>query len=185
MTRIDSGGGDAGFHLRLAEPEDAAAILEYFRTLGGQTTFVTFGSEGIPLGEEAEAAFIARTRSRDNAIFLLAVAPEGIVGALTYAGGEKARTRHTGEFGVSVLREWWGRGVGPALLEEMIAWARGGGVVRKINLRVHVDNVRAIRLYERLGFVHEGRTTRDMFMDGRFVDSLMMGLEIDPEPSGE
>ena len=55
-----------------------------------------------------------------------------------------------------------------------------GRIVRKINLKVRVDNVAAIRLYERMGWVHEGRTTRDTLIDGAFADCLLMGREVDP-----
>ncbi|HEU4557161.1 MAG TPA: GNAT family protein [Longimicrobium sp.] len=173
---------DPGFRIRPGQPEDAAAFLAYLRKMGGETEFVTFGPEGIDLNEEEEAAYIAKTNANDNAIFLLAVADGEIVGGLTFAGGTRARLRHTGEFGVSVLREWWGRGVAGALISEMLDWARRSGVVRKINLRVRADNPRAIRLYERLGFAHEGRVTRDIQIDGQFYDNLAMGIEIDPEP---
>jgi RimJ/RimL family protein N-acetyltransferase len=53
-------------------------------------------------------------------------------------------------------------------------------VVRKINLKVRVDNLPAIRLYEQMGWVHEGRTTRDTLIDGGFNDCLLMGREVDP-----
>jgi RimJ/RimL family protein N-acetyltransferase len=62
----------------------------------------------------------------------------------------------------------------------MLAWAEQGGVVRKINLKVRVDNIPAIRLYERMGWVHEGRTTRDTLIDGEFSDCLLMGRGVDP-----
>lgn len=179
---VESSTPDAGFQIRRGEPGDAAAFLAYLRKMGGETEFVTFGPEGINLTEEEEAAYIAKTNASDNAIFLLAVADGEIVGGLTFNGGTRARLRHTGEFGVSVLREWWGRGVAGALITEMLRWARRSGVVRKINLRVRADNRRAIRLYERLGFVHEGRVTRDIQIDGHFYDNLAMGIEIDPEP---
>lgn len=175
----------AGFRLRHATPEDAGAILAYLRQMGGESEFVTFGSEGIPMSEEAEAAYIGSVAQRDNAIFLLAVDGERIVGALTFAGGERARLRHVGEFGVSVLREWWGRGVASALIEAMLDWARRGGVVRKINLKVRADHARGIALYERLGWKHEGRTTRDLWIDGRFHEGLYMGQEIDPADDAE
>lgn len=170
----------AGFQLRRATPEDAGALLAYLRQMGGESDYVTFGPEGIPMSEEAEAAYIGGVAGRGNAIFLLAVDGERIVGALTFAGGERPRLRHVGEFGVSVLREWWGRGVATALIREMLAWARQGGVVRKINLKVRADHARGIALYERFGWMHEGRTTRQMWIDGQFHDALHMGLEIDP-----
>ena len=56
---------------------------------------------------------------------------------------------------------------------------QGTGVIRKINLRVHVNNLRAIKLYERFGFKVEGRITREYSVDGQFYDNLAMGLHID------
>jgi len=175
-----AGATEAGFQLRHATPDDAGAILAYLRQMGGETAFVTFGPEGLPHGERTEANYIASVAQRDNAIFLLAVDGERIIGALTFAGGDRPRLRHMGEFGVSVLREWWGRGVATALIQEMLVWARKSGVVRKINLKVRADHERGIALYERLGWVHEGRTTRDLWIDGQFHDGLYMGQEIDP-----
>jgi len=171
------------FQVRRGEAGDAAAFLAYLRKMGSETTFVSFGAEGIELSEAEEAAHIAKTNARDNALFLVAVAGGEIVGGLTFSAGTRPRLRHSGEFGVSVLREWWGRGVARALLETLLAWAREGGVVRKVNLRVRADNERAIALYERLGFMREGRMTRDLFVDGVFHDTLLMGLGIDPAPA--
>jgi RimJ/RimL family protein N-acetyltransferase len=53
-------------------------------------------------------------------------------------------------------------------------------VVRKINLKVRVDNEPAIRLYRSMGWVEEGHTTRDTLIGGKFNDCLFMGLPIDP-----
>jgi hypothetical protein len=97
---------DPGFQVRRGEPGDAAAFLAYLRGMGGETQFVSFGAEGIELTEEEEAAYIAKTNARDNAIFLLAVAGGEIVGGLTFTAGTRPRLRHSGDFGVSVLREW-------------------------------------------------------------------------------
>ena len=103
-----------------------------------------------------------------------------MVGGLTFDGGRRPRLRHAGEFGISVAQAYAGLGIGRAMIEYMIAWAEASGVVRKINLKVRVDNAAAIRLYERMGWVHEGRTTRDTIIDGRFNDCLLMGRAVDP-----
>ncbi len=51
----------------------------------------------------------------------------------------------------------WGRGLGAAALQQVLALAFGPMRLRRVYLRVTVDNVRAVRLYEKCGFVKRGR----------------------------
>ena len=106
------------------------------------------------------------------------------MGYLTFTGGNRLRTRHAGEFGITVTRGCQGVGLGRRLMAMLIDWARRGGIVRKINLLVRADNEAAIALYASLGFETEGRKRRDMLVGGTFHDALLMGLLVDPsEPS--
>ena len=166
--------------IRRAVPDDAAAILAYLSRVGGESINLTFGAEGPGIGEEEEREYLTRVAASDNSLAIVAVVGDEIVGGLTFDGGRRPRLRHVGEFGISVLQAYAGQGLGRALLEYMLAWAERGGVVRKINLKVRVDNVPAIRLYQRMGWVTEGRTTRDTLIDGEFNDCLLMGREVDP-----
>jgi RimJ/RimL family protein N-acetyltransferase len=179
--RIDSVPGKPGaMRIRPGEENDAPALLRFLAAAGEETPFLTFGPEGPAVSEADERAYIARVRAADNCIMLVAEMDGRLVGCLTFEGGARPRIRHVGEFGVSVARSHWGRGVGQALIEALVHWARAGGIVRKLNLRVRADNERAIRLYERLGFTIEGRLARDLADGERFFDSIAMGLAIDP-----
>ena len=64
------------------------------------------------------------------------------------------------------------------LLDRLLEWARRGQVVSKVNLRVRSDNERAIRLYERKGFVREGTTSRESRVGGTYFSCDHMGLEL-------
>ena len=171
-------------HIRPAEPDDAPALLAALRKAGGETLNLSFGTEGPGISEEEEREYLTRMAASDNSLAIVAVDGEELVGGLTFEGGRRPRLRHAGEFGISVLQAYAGQGLGKALLEYMLEWAHRGGVVRKINLKVRVDNLAAIRLYERMGWVQEGRTTRDTLIDGEFNDCLLMGRNVDPvQPS--
>ena len=102
------------------------------------------------------------------------------MGGLGFTGGDRKRTRHCGELGIAVVKKYWGLGLGAALMECVIAWAKSSGVVRKIALHSRVDNERALSLYERFGFVREGVVSRLFEMAGEFHDAYLLGLEIDP-----
>ena len=166
--------------IRRAEPDDAGALLAYLSRVGGETVNLTFGAEGPGISEEEEREYLARVAASDNSLAIVGSVGEEIVASLTFDGGRRERLRHAGEFGISVLQAYTGKGIGRALIEYMLAWAERGGVVRKINLKVRVDNVPAIRLYQRMGWVAEGRTTRDTWIDGAFNDCLLMGRTVDP-----
>jgi RimJ/RimL family protein N-acetyltransferase len=48
--------------------------------------------------------------------------------------------------------------------------------LHRIFLRVHADNQRAIRVYEKIGFVHEGRQRQAEFHGGQYHDLLFMSM---------
>ena len=81
-----------------------------------------------------------------------------------------------GEIGMMVARDWRGRGVGTALLETAIAWAREQGL-HKLSLDVFPHNEAAIALYRKLGFVEEGRRVKQYRRkSGELWDGIEMGL---------
>jgi RimJ/RimL family protein N-acetyltransferase len=166
--------------VRRPSADDAPAVLRYLRRVGAESEFLSFGAEGPPITEAEQRVFLASVRTSENAISMIAEQGGEIVGMLSFKGGNRARTRHVGEFGISVAHNAQGIGLGRRLMQLLIDWARAGGTVRKINLVVRTDNDRAIALYESFGFVTEGRRSRDMRIDGAFHDSLIMGLPIDP-----
>ena len=71
--------------------------------------------------------------------------------------GSMATQRRVAEFGVAVLAEWRGRGIGRALIEHLEHWAADHGA-DEIMLEVSTANPDAIRLYESMGYVTTGRT---------------------------
>jgi RimJ/RimL family protein N-acetyltransferase len=165
--------------IKEAEIADAAAVVTTLNRIGGQTDFLTFGENGFNISVEAEESVIVIFKERPNALMLLAMVEDHLAGILTFEGGPRPRLEHTGEFGISLLQAYWGLGIGTKLLEIMIEWARGSGVVKKINLRVHEQNRQAISLYEKMGFRQEGVITRDYLIDGQFYANIFMGLSID------
>ena len=49
----------APFMITQAWPEDAAALLDYLKCIGGETDNLSFGPEGVPLDVEAETQYLA------------------------------------------------------------------------------------------------------------------------------
>lgn len=104
----------------------------------------------------------------------------GMVG-LHLSSGKK---RHVGSVGISVDTALQGQGVGRQLLTTVLDLADNVLGLVRVELEVIHDNDRAIRLYESLGFAHEGCKRMDLMRDGRYIDTLVMG-RIRPGMDGE
>jgi putative acetyltransferase len=77
-----------------------------------------------------------------------------------------------------VLDGYRRRGIGRALLDEGVAWARSSGI-RKLELHVFPWNEAAMRLYESFGFEREGYRKRHYDRDGEDVDAILMACCLD------
>ncbi len=165
--------------IRRAVKSDAKTLIDYLEIIGGESDFLTFGPRQFGRSVEQEEEFIQSVSTRENACFIVAEVDGKIVGNLNFSGGPRQRNAHVGEFGVSVLREYWGNGIGEKLIQNLVEWAKNSEIIRKINLRVRSDNTRGIYLYKKLGFIEEGIVKRDFLINGKFYDSIIMGLLID------
>lgn len=171
------------FHIRRAVPADAPAVLRYAREL--------FEEPGLGVGYspgefqktvEEEEEFLA-SHDTPNKLVLVATDGEEVIGLLNFAGGEWARTRHAGTFGITVAKAWRGRGVGSALLGRLLDWARANPVIERVGLEVFATNHAAQRLYRRFGFHLEGRRRAAIRLGDRRIDVLVFGLVLPPKPS--
>jgi RimJ/RimL family protein N-acetyltransferase len=68
----------------------------------------------------------------------------------------------------------WNRGYGTQVMRLLLRHGFNTLNLERIFLRVFEDNPRAIRAYEKAGFVHEGRMRQAEFRDGRYLDVLLM-----------
>ncbi len=133
-----------------AIPADAAAIIEYLKQVGKETDNLTFGEEGVPITAEAEAAYLAQIEDSADDIMLLAK-ENGIIVGIAGLNRQPRRMSHRGELSVTVLKDYWNRGIGGQLIEQIIQFAQDNAF-EIVDLQVRSDNVSAIHLYEKYGF---------------------------------
>ena len=162
---------------RTAVPSDAAQLLEYLKQVGGETDNLSFGAAGIPFNVEQEAALLERIAKSELSRFFLALDGEKIVGNACVDGSANARLRHRRNLAITVLRDYWGRGVGTGLMERMLAFARESGA-ELVSLEVRSDNERAKALYRKFGFVSFGTFPKYFKIGGQFFDVDCMTLEL-------
>lgn len=147
-----------GAHCLLRSPniDDARAILQHMIQTSGESDNLLRYPDEIRLTTAQEGALLAKTAASGDAAMICAVLDGCIVanaGLTPAAAADKCR--HRAEFGISVQREFWGRGIGALLLSAALELARQAGY-EQVELDVVADNRRAIALYQRLGFVRFG-----------------------------
>ena len=160
-----------------AAPSDAAKLLEYLKQVGGETDNLTFGSEGMPFSVEAEAEFISSVENSIDNIMLLAKSDEKIVGCASLSRLPR-RMRHRGDFAISVAKEYWNKGIGSQLLNNIIAFAKENNF-DSIDLQVRSDNKSAIHLYEKYGFKKIGRHPAFFKIENEDISFDIMCLDLE------
>lgn len=108
----------------------------------------------------------------------VALADGEVVGWCDILRGERETMQHAGMLGVGIAAPYRGHGLGARLMTSVMQEARSADVTR-VALQVRADNVRAIRLYERLGFRREGVLRRHLRVDGVMYDTVAMAILFD------
>ncbi|MFN2363711.1 MAG: GNAT family N-acetyltransferase, partial [Halarsenatibacteraceae bacterium] len=128
-----------------------------------------------------EEKFLKNMNQSENNIFIITRVDGRIAGNLGFTGSELNRYSHQGEFGMSVLKDYWGNGIGSLLIETLINWAEENGITR-ISLRVDEDNTRGQKLYEKFGFQQEGTLrNKKRLADGTYRNEYLMAKLIASE----
>ncbi len=162
--------------IREAEPADAKALLEFLKMVGGESDNLSFGAEGLPFSIEDEASFIEATKKDSHSVFYVATIDGKIIADASLSGFPR-RMSHRSEMGLSVAKEYWNKGIGGKLIEQLIAYANDN-TIELINLEVRADNFNAIHLYEKHGFKKIGVSPAFQKINGEYIDYILMYLDL-------
>ena len=146
--------------LRNDNASDGNAVYEIFNLTHAETDYLLSYPDENSFDPEQEAQFLEEKTNSSNGIEIVAIVDGKIVGtAGIEAVGAKHKVRHRAEFGISVLKEYWGMGLGKALTGACIECAREAGYVQ-LELNVVAENKRAVTMYRDLGFTEFGRNPK-------------------------
>ncbi|MBI3556958.1 MAG: GNAT family N-acetyltransferase [Deltaproteobacteria bacterium] len=161
--------------VRTAWANDAASILAIISAVRAEQEFSLSEPDEMHTLIEEEVRWI-ETHVEDPCKLAIVAEIEGrIVGMLTFENGHRRRIAHTGELGMTIVKEWRENGIGTALLATLVQWAAMHDKIEKLSLKVHATNVRARALYRKLGFEQEGYFRNDLrYGSGWYVDTVFM-----------
>lgn len=165
--------------LRNGVESDGQAVLDNFNLTHGETDYLLSYPDETSFDAMRESQFLKHKAESPNEIEILAVIDGVVVGT---AGIDAVRTkfkiRHRAEFGISVLKKYWGLGIGRALMEACIQCAKKAGYVQ-LELTVVSDNERAIAMYQKAGFMECGRNPKGFCSrTAGFQETVTMRLEL-------
>lgn len=165
--------------IRLARPADATALLALQHRLDTQSSFML-----LEPGEREQAPDRLRDRlggQGDIGSFdLVAATADRLAGWLAVEVLPARRASRTGYVVMGVDADAAGRGIGSGLLAAADQQARHRGL-RRLELTVMADNLRALGLYLRGGFQVEGLRRQALARDGAAVDEYYMGKLLPPQ----
>ncbi|HBV68124.1 MAG TPA: GNAT family N-acetyltransferase [Clostridiales bacterium] len=96
-----------------------------------------------------------------------------IAGYLIAVREKYIRTKHVAGIIIGILEEYCGNGIGYEMFNHLFKWADTNGV-KRLELLVIAENIRAINLYKKLGFRIEGVRENATYKDGRYYDEYYM-----------
>lgn len=164
--------------IRRLTPDDVRAVVELYRA-AASVEESGLAREADEIGAEYVCAFLEKTE-RDG-VALGAFVDGRLVGEIHAARRGPRQFGHVlTDLTIAVHPSVQGRGIGSRLFADFIASA--GNVsppIKRIELMVRSGNANAIRLYERLGFVQEGRFVgRVLLRGGRIEDDIAMAMSL-------
>ncbi|GGP11834.1 GNAT family N-acetyltransferase [Oceanobacillus neutriphilus] len=165
--------------IRTAEEKDAKRLPAIRLQIDGETENMDRERGEAYIDEAGFKHIIKNDAESLNNLFLTAEVDGEIVGFSRCEGNMLKRTSHQVDFGVCVLKEYWGYAIGQNLLKESIHWAEFNKI-KKIKLSVLETNDKAIKLYKKYGFEIEGVLKKDKRLsDGNYYNTVLMGKFID------
>lgn len=113
-----------------------------------------------------------------SAVICISDCEQTPIGILTLKDANPPSGRHAGhcKLGISILSDHQGKGYGTEAVEWLLNWSFRWGGLRKVSLYVYEHNTNAIKLYEEVGFVLEGRLREEAWADGRWWDDLIYSM---------
>jgi ribosomal protein S18 acetylase RimI-like enzyme len=124
---------------------------------------------------ESTRTFVLDHIKRGQLQFVAISADGEVVGWCDVTPMSRPSQAHRGVFGVGLLPQFRGRGIGTKLTQKALAAARAFGLHR-VELTVRESNTGAIELYKREGFEIEGVQRDAVRVDGVYENMVCMAV---------
>lgn len=166
------------FTIRRADPSDADQLTRLAEAVSAEPEgwLISVAGEWRSAGDERRYLKALR-RYAHAAVFVAELDDGTVVGRLSVGRDPHPASSHVADLGLMVAIDARRQGVGTALLQAAVDWAKETGV-RKLELHVFPWNHAAIALYDRFGFEREGYRKGHYRRGGEDVDAILMAYRV-------
>ena len=167
---------DRSFVIRTASEDDQEDLTETIRRVARDGDY--FAAETVAEVLDHEEVLIRHNDLQSRLFFVACVGDdEDVAGWVHLDLPETASLSHTAVLTVGLGHEYRGHGIGSALLERGVEWARDHGFEKLYN-SVPATNQEAVDFLEARGWEVEAVRTDHYKLDGEYVDELMMMVDL-------
>ncbi|SOC41519.1 GNAT family N-acetyltransferase [Ureibacillus acetophenoni] len=172
MSTINS---NTKIYIRTGRLDDAEAVLAVQNSVISEGEYLITVTEEFNKTPAQQREWIKKLIENDRETLIVAEANGELVGWIVFLCQNRLRLAHTGSFGMMILKNYRGMGIGKMLLKALLEWAERNPLIEKVSLGVFSTNHRAISLYKSMGFVEEGRKIKEIKLnENEYVDDILM-----------
>ena len=166
----------SGLHIVVRYPRtsDVEDMWKYINILSKEKTYITYQGEKISLKHEKEylKGQLEKIEKKECAQLLLFTGKK-LAGISSIDLGGRIEA-HIGVFGITILKEFRGLGLGKLLMKLVLNEAKKLPKLKIVTLQVFAENGKAAKMYKDFGFIEYGRLPKGNQYRGRFVDDILM-----------
>lgn len=163
--------------VRTPEIGDEEGLINLMQAVDGETKFLAREPGEFNFTQEQERKFISNIINSENSLFLVAELNGRIIANCSVGiVSNNKRFLHRASMGITVIKDYWNKGIGKNLMQECIEWCKEKGV-EQLELEVVTQNNRAISMYQYFGFDIYGTKKHALkYADGSYADEYFMCL---------
>ncbi len=162
--------------LQRATVKDASDVVEFLRLVSGESDNLIFSDGEFNMTVADEEKFLAAKASSDTSAFFIGRIGGEVVCFGNINSDSRKKIAHLGDVALAVKRKYWGIGVGTAVMQAIVDFARANGVTEILHLGVRDGNGAGLALYEKFGFEEIGRYKNYFKIGDKYYDEILMNL---------
>lgn len=154
--------------IREADETDDFAIKDVVKSVAAEKYYI------VPEDSREDWHETIKEIKKRKGVIIVAQVKDKIVGMAYLVRGKFEKNKHVASLGITILKSYRQMGIGTAMMNHLLEWAKKQESLEKITLEVFLTNKPAINLYRKLGFEIEGVRKKQYKIGEKYVDEVTM-----------